>query len=200
MAEFPLVSQVLALGPELQTDAWALGSAELELVLGEVAAGRTRVVECGSGLSTIAIARLLRELGAGSVHALEHDPEWVALGRKRIAAEGLGELATIVAAPLAGDPLAPPGCRWYERRALAALPGEIDLLLVDGPPAEPGGPAERSRYPALPLVADRLEEGAVVVLDDGARDGERWVLERWLDEFQIQFERRRGCALGTFNA
>lgn len=190
------LARVLAAGPAIEVDAWALGDAELDHVLAEVAAGRTRIVECGSGRSTIAIARLLRERGAGSVHALEHLPEWVALGRRRIAAEGLAAYATIIEAPLADEPLAAAGCRWYERRALAELPDTIDLLLVDGPPAEPDGGVERSRYPALPLLADRLVPGAAVILDDAEREGERWVLERWLADYPIGFERRDGCAVG----
>ena len=119
-------------------------------MLAELDAGRRRVVECGSGLSTIVIARRLRELGGGSVHSLEHDPAWAAEGRSRLAGEGLGDLAEVIEAPLAPHPAAAPGCLWYDRAALAALPAAgVELLLVDGPPA--GEPEiERSRYPALP--------------------------------------------------
>lgn len=40
---------------------------------------RTRVAERGSGVSTVILARLLRELGAGTLVAVEHDRAWAAL-------------------------------------------------------------------------------------------------------------------------
>ncbi len=197
-ASRPLLNRMLAAGPAIESDDWALAPEALELVLEQVTAGRNRIVECGSGLSTVIIARLLRERGAGSLHSLEHEPTWVELSRRRIASEGLEPFAQVICAPLAAEPLAPPGCRWYERSALERLPHSgIELLLVDGPPADPARAPERSRYPALPLLADRLSTGATVILDDAQREGERWVLERWEGELGVRFERRRRVALAT---
>jgi predicted O-methyltransferase YrrM len=151
------------------------------------------VVECGSGASTILIARLLAERETGAVQALEHDAAWAARVRARIAAEGLGARARVVHAPLRPDPIGAPGCEWYDRAALAELPGAgIDLLLVDGPPASPGSGLERSRYPALPVLADRLAPEAKVILDDVARKGEIWVRDRWQRELGARFERSPG--------
>ena len=175
-----LLARTLSAGPELQPSDWALGDPALALLLGEVAAGRERVVECGSGRSTVAIARLLRELGRGTAHALEHDRGWASLTRARIEAEGLRGWATVIEAPLERDPLGEPGCEWYANGSLGELPEHgVDLLLVDGPPASPGSTQERARYPALARLGDRLAPGATVVLDDATRPGERWALERW---------------------
>ena len=195
-----LLPRLLEAGPPIETDGWSIEPDALELVLAEVSAGRERIVECGSGLSTIVIARLLRERGRGTLHALEHDPAWIELTSERIAAEGLEGHARVVAAPLADNPLAPPGCRWYARGALAELPdGGVDLLFVDGPPASPERAFERSRYPALPLLADRLARGARVLLDDAERAGERWVVERWERELGTRFERDRGIARASLS-
>jgi hypothetical protein len=191
----------------LQTDAWSLDSHALERVLAEIDRGRRTIVECGSGLSTIVIARRLVELGEGHLYSLEHDPAWARLAARRIAAEGLDARVSVIDAPLAEHPLAEPGCRWYSPDALDALPrGGIELLLVDGPPAGDAG-TERSRYPALPVLAERLADGASVILDDVGRDGERWVLDRWEAELGIRFERREGdgiaigvCCAPTQNA
>ncbi len=168
------------------------------MVIAEVDGGRRTVVECGSGRSTVVIARFLRELGGGSVHSLEHDPAWAQLTRMRLAAEGLAAIATVIEAPLSAHPLAPPGCRWYAPWALRELPEGLDLLLVDGPPAGEE-PIERSRYPALPALAGRFAPDATVILDDVGRAGERWVLERWEAEHTIRFERRPedGVAIGV---
>lgn len=192
------LDRLLAAGPPLKTDAWSLSDRALAAVLAALARGRRVVVECGSGRSTVVIARLLRERGGGSVHSLEHDPAWAQLTRMRLAAEGLAAIATMIEAPLGPHRLAPAGCRWYAPWALGELPRRIDLLLVDGPPAGEE-PIERSRYPALPALADRLAPGAVVILDDIARPGERWVLGRWEAEHRIRFDRRpeEGVAIGV---
>jgi len=68
---------------------------------------------------------------------------------------------------------------WYD---LDAVPeGPFDLLLVDGPPASVGPEA---RYPAVPLLLDRLAKDALVVLDDTRRPDERAIGERWAAEFE----------------
>ena len=194
------LAHLLEAGPLLKATDWSLGDPGLEVVLGELERGPRQVVECGCGRSTVVIARALRELGGGELRSLEHDPAWAQLCRAQLAAEGLAEIATVIEAPLSPHPLAHPGCPWYAGWALRELPGSgIELLLVDGPPA--GEPAiARSRYPALPALAGRLADGAVVICDDIARDGERWVVDRWEAELGLRFERREaeGVAVGVY--
>src|SRR5262245_60821238 len=62
---------------------------------------RAHVVECGSGISTFYIARLLKERGVGHIHTIEHDEPWTNLLVKALEKEGLSEQATVVYAPLA---------------------------------------------------------------------------------------------------
>jgi predicted O-methyltransferase YrrM len=186
-APTPRLGRLLAAGPPLELDDWSLTPAALELVLARIGPDCERIVECGSGVSTIVIARLLAARGRGQVHALEHDPRWAAETRRRIEGEGLTDRATVVDGPLRSHPLAQPGCEWYDARALEGLPHRIDLLLVDGPPA--GAPGiERARYPALPALASRLRPRATVILDDVERPGERWILDRWQRHAGVSFE------------
>jgi predicted O-methyltransferase YrrM len=194
------VRRLLEAGPRIDSSPWALSIEALDLVLAEIAAGRERIVECGSGMSTILIARLLAERGSGTLHSLEHEPRWASETRERLRAEGLDPRATVIEAPLGWHPLAEPGCRWYGGDALAKLPdGGVDILIVDGPPAgEP--PFERSRYPALPVIGARMVPGGTVILDDIGRPGERWVAERWREELGIVLEERAGgAAIGTLD-
>ncbi len=100
-------------------------------------------------------------------------------------------------------PRAEPGLSWYDESALTeglrtALQGDptddliddlIDLLLVDGPPAYVAGMG-LARYPALPVMLDRLAPGATLVLDDAERPGEQEVLRRWEDGTGLVFDRR----------
>jgi hypothetical protein len=166
---------------------WALLPAALETLLSELGRGRTRIVECGSGVSTIALARALRDRG-GRLHALEHDADWAEFVVGWLEREGLDGTASVIEAPLRPHGLALDGSGWYDERAVERLPeAGVELLLVDGPPAgEPD--VARSRYPALPVLGDRLADSAIVVLDDVNRPGEAEVLAAWERETPYRFE------------
>lgn len=170
---------------------WALLPAAIELVLAAIDEGRETIVECGSGESTVAIARTLQRRGSGRLHSLEHDPRWHAATAARLSEAGVGSRVELLLAPLRDG--------WYDRAALDRLPVAIDLLLVDGPPAHLAG---EIRYPALPLLGDRLNPGAAVILDDIDRPGERRVVERWARELPVAFElrTRERVAIGVFSA
>jgi predicted O-methyltransferase YrrM len=156
------------------------------------------VVEMGSGVSTLVIAYCLRRNGKGRVISLEHDPAYAAATQATITAHGLGDIARVVEAPLAPVQLTGGTWQWYNR---SALPSEtIDVVVVDGPP---GKLQALSRYPAVPLLADRLRPGSVIILDDGRRADERAIVERWRKDqpgLQVQFiETEKGayvCRLG----
>src|SRR4051812_48145221 len=70
-------------------------------VLSDIAINdRRRIVECGSGNSTVYAARLLAERGAGSIVTVDHDASWAQLTRRALAREGLSQWATVIHAPL----------------------------------------------------------------------------------------------------
>lgn len=155
---------------------WTSGSMRpvaLVAVCNEIVHGaRSRIVECGSGAGTVLLARLLRERGGGELTALEHDAHWAALVADQLRREGLDTLARVVHAPLEGEP------PWYAAAALDSVPGEVDLLLVDGPPACDPGHGTR-RAPALSRLEPRLVSAAAVIVDDVDRPGEREVIAGW---------------------
>ena len=152
---------------------------------------RTRIVECGSGVSTVVLARLLRERGACRLVALEHDRDWAALVREQLRREALDGTARVLDAPLEGEP------PWYGPARLVEVPDEVDLLVVDGPPACDAGHGMR-RAPALPRFEECLVVGAAVMLDDIARPGERDVLARWeaSTDWRFALDERAGVAIG----
>jgi len=184
---------LLDLGGYLPWSSGAMRPAGLVVVCNEIVQGaRTRIVECGSGASTVLLARLLRERDAGAVVAIEHDRTWAALVGDLLRREALERFARVVHAPLEGEP------PWYAKAALAGLPAELDLLVVDGPPACAAGHGDR-RSPALPFFEPRLVPGATVVLDDVDRPGEQEVLSRWQAETPWRFEvdETAGVAVGS---
>jgi predicted O-methyltransferase YrrM len=187
-----ILRPLLDAGGYLPWGTGAMRPAGLVLVCNEIMyANRETIVECGSGVSTVVLARLLRARGCGSLVALEHDEGWAARVTELLHAEGLDHVARVVHAPLGGTP------PWYDRAALDGLPQAIDLLIVDGPPADKPGMG-LARAPALALLDPRLADGATVVLDDLDRQGERDVLAGWesATPWRFTIEDSAGIAIG----
>jgi Methyltransferase domain len=199
-------------GPYLPWSAGTMRPAGLVTVCNDIVLNdRRRIVELGSGISTVLLARLLtqRALPGGFLMAVvEHDDFWAQWVGEQLDREGTGTDLTVVRSALTPHPLAERGLRWYDEAALAdglreALQGDpIDLLVVDGPPAHAIGHG-LARYPALPALGDRLAPGATVVLDDAERPGEQEVLRRWERETGLSFDsgaERGGVAVARMPA
>lgn len=180
----------------------AMRPSGLVAVLNDIVVNRrTRIVECGAGISTVYIARLLAQLGSsGRLTAVEHNAVWAGTVRALLAREGLNGVATVVHAPLAPFAGALDGSTWYDECVLADIRngGSIDLLVVDGPPAFARG-FSRARYPAVPFFQTTLAPDFTVILDDIDRAGERDIARRWERLLRVPFERRvlrGGIAIG----
>lgn len=199
--ELAEIKALVALSPVIKGHVphseWALSPDALLPVLNMAAWDSVdRVVECGSGVSTIYLAALFAQRGRGHLLSIDHDSDWASRTRQLLEEHGLDDFVTIVHAPLRPLEVAGNSFLWYDVGALGvdAL-DRIDLLLVDGPP---GGTCAMARYPALPILAPRLGENAVIVLDDANRPDERRILERWTEEFSLQassVETRKGLAV-----
>jgi predicted O-methyltransferase YrrM len=183
-----ILSPLLLRGGYLPWTSGSMRPAGLVEVCNEIVHGdRTRILECGSGVSTVLLARLLRERGRGVLTSLEHDLHWATLIREQLEQEHLEQIARIVHAPLEGDP------PWYR---LDEAPDEIDLLIVDGPPAfEPGHSARR--VPALPRFDNSLVHDAAVILDDLDRPGEQETVMTWEASTNWRFELKAAAGIAV---
>ncbi len=160
---------------------WAASPDFLRLVVSRILQDRPRiVVETGCGASTLAIAYSLRKLGQGLLYSLEHDERYAAATRRQLAMHGLEDLVRVVHAPLRDLQIKNATWHWYDAAAVATVTGPIDLLVVDGPPRTT---QPQARYPAVPVLEERLGPGVVVLMDDGDRPDERSTAERWRQEF-----------------
>lgn len=136
------------------------------------------VVECGSGVSTVVVAAALASLQHGSLVSLEHD-EWNAnRTRSWLVERGLEEHADVLLAPLGEHTELSPPQLWYTHSWLDQSPEEIDLLIVAGPPNQT---ESRARFPALPVLRERLRADGIIVLDDARCHDERDTLVAWND-------------------
>lgn len=123
--------------------------------------------------------------------SVEHDERWIAVMEQYLQQLSVSpSVYFVVHAPLA--PVAPAlkdemdAQKWYDYSALEEQLGKrsFDMVLVDGPPAYQTDKQE-ARYPALPFMKERLECDFVVLLDDVGRDGERSIVERWIDRYDL---------------
>jgi predicted O-methyltransferase YrrM len=149
-----------------------------------LAAKPNLVVECSSGLSTVVIARCLQINGGGRVVSMEHMPQFAEMTRAELKRQGLSDRAVVLDAPLIPHVLSGTTFQWYRTDA---LPGEpIDLLIVDGPPADTG---DSPRYPAGPRLFPRLSSKGAIFIDDAGRPEDIDVIARWRQEFtELIFE------------
>jgi len=138
------------------------------------------IVELGSGASTLLAGYALKQIGSGRVISLEHDEAYAAASAEEVRLHGLEGFAGVRHAPLRRLELEGQSWLWYDRALLDDV-AEVDLVVVDGPP---GNLQRLSRYPALPVLLDRLSPDAVIVMDDYRRRDEREIVSRWLEAFR----------------
>jgi len=136
-----------------------------------------QLLEMGSGLSTVVMAMAMG--GSGRLTALEDDVGHAVRTRRMLADHGLQSDVRVVDASLKKYEIAGEQMAWYDLAGLDALAG-IDLLFVDGPA---GYLRSQSRYPALPLLCERLAADAIIFVDDVDRPQEKHMLERWLQDY-----------------
>jgi hypothetical protein len=134
------------------------------------------VLELGSGTSSVWIAYALEKHG-GRLVSLDHDHGYAQKTRALLAAHGLEAIATVRDAPLTGVPIGGSTYQWYDPAVVADL-RDVEMLLVDGPPAATGPDA---RFPALHVLERRLAATATVVVDDANRPDEQEAVRRWTE-------------------
>jgi hypothetical protein len=167
-----------AASPLPPTRGWAASPDFLAVLARHAAAGPRVIVECGSGASTVVLARACERNGRGHVWSLEHLPDMAERTRAWLAEQGLADYATVIDAPLVPQALAGHAGVWYSTDELPDLP--IDMLVVDGPPGSSG---RLARYPAGPRLFPRLSMHGSVFVDDFHRPDERAIVARWQQEF-----------------
>lgn len=137
-----------------------------------------RILELGSGTSTIWLGYLCREFG-GSLVTLDHLEKYLAATQTAVDRHNLNHQVEGRLAPLQKINCDGTSFNWYALEALNDL-SDIDMLVVDGPPAATG---PQARYPSLPMLIDRLATNATVVLDDAHRRDELKIVEEWEASF-----------------
>lgn len=158
---------------------WAAWKEYLVGCLEAVETATGPILECGAGLSSLIIAD----------HALRHGLKLWTLEENEAWAKHIAALADRLALPNLTLVYAPirdyDGYRWYDA-PLERLPKRFGVVACDGPAAHQ---APYNRYGLVPVMGERLQPGGTILLDDGARDAEREIAERWAATLNTRAER-----------
>jgi len=193
------LSDLLSLHKGIPYDeTWSAAADFLELIARQVLSNKPlHILECGSGLTTLVLAKACQMSRQGHVYTLENGQVYAETTEQIIDSYALNDYVTVMQAPLMDYPLGENTYQWYPTTELPAV--EFDMFVIDGPA---GFIQKHSRYPALPLMQDRMAAGCRVFLDDAARDDEKELVTMWQEEFPnsefeyLEFE--RGCSKGQF--
>jgi predicted O-methyltransferase YrrM len=155
----------------------AIDAVFAELLVQTLTRERPRlVVECGSGSSTVLMAKVFRAIGRGRVVSLEHEAQYAQQTRELLKAHGVDEFADVLDSPLVERTVDSESMKWYDIDPLSLPDGGVDVLVVDGPPAIL---EHKARYPAVPLLWRHLSANCLILMDDGDREGEQEIAELW---------------------
>ena len=141
------------------------------------------ILECGSGLTTILLG-IIAGLSGNMVWSLEHNQAW---GRK--VNRYLGKYQIKFVKLIVGQLKDFGEFMWYDP-PLDDMPQGFSMVVCDGPPAGTKG----GRFGLLPVMKERLRQGAVILLDDADRAQENSIALRWTQELKGDYQ-----SLGTIN-
>lgn len=167
---------------------WAMEPVALVNMISMVQSNQYNViVECGAGISTLLLGKVLRQQGFGHLYAIEEDERWFRFMARLVVEQELDNVVELVYAPIESNDSIEIEPLWYSTTVVNQIIDRfdhIDLLIVDGPKSV----TPLSRYPALPFFASRVDNRTLIVFDDVERDYEREVLRQWEKEFPLDVE------------
>ncbi|MGN6617276.1 MAG: class I SAM-dependent methyltransferase [Ilyomonas sp.] len=197
------------LNPLLSTSSYlpfstaSLTPSSISVLLNDVIVNkRKHILEFGSGVTTYLLARLclLNQLNDVKIISVDENEAWIGVVEELLEKDKLldGNIR-LIHAPLIKNDLAINETSWYDETSIISVLGleKIDCVLVDGPSAW-REEVKYSRYPALPFIYQYLSENSVVFLDDAHRVGEKFIIERWKQEYTLEFQQFHRSFCGFF--
>lgn len=132
------------------------------------------IVELGSGVSTLVMAKALPLGSQTKIISFDDSPEYAEKTRQLLANHRITGVEIRVAPIEKYDDQR----TWYTKGAFSDVQG-IGLLVIDGPP---GSKDPQARSAARLELLSRLNAEAIVIIDDTQRDGERELAEQFAQE------------------
>ncbi|WP_029035033.1 class I SAM-dependent methyltransferase [Salinimicrobium terrae] len=166
--------------PYLPFNGGALRPMCIAYILNEIIINqRKMILEFGSGLSTILMARLIKRNNLGlKIITVEHNKEWATVIDRYLKNEDLQQYVKIIQADLKEIETPLGKVNWYNyQTVLSGIENKkFDLITVDGPPAN-GRKIRYSRFPAFTKITEFFQEDYCLLLDDANRKGEQKIIK-----------------------
>ena len=148
--------------------------------------GVTRIVEFGSGTSTL---RLSRDLEQADVLSIESDDAYLEQTRRNLETYGDPGKVELSLRPLRWQRY---GLSWFRSYEPGPFPDRVDAVIIDGPPIA----TRRGREACLYQVFARTHVGTRFYLDDFCRDAEQRIVENWLRAYPNALKHRATFDVG----
>ncbi|RLD69121.1 MAG: hypothetical protein DRI87_09900 [Bacteroidetes bacterium] len=153
---------------------------------------KKNIIEFGSGISTIYIARLLKEMNWDCrFYSVDTNKEWIAKMKQILEKESLQDKVVFIEAGITDvpDPLKfKDQTKWYDtnllNKALKST-GDYDLVIVDGPN---GWTCPYARNSAVPFLKEKMTDNVTVFLDDTRRSNEMEIIKNWQSLLNLEVE------------
>ncbi|MDT0645316.1 class I SAM-dependent methyltransferase [Zunongwangia sp. F260] len=182
-----ILQPLLSGKPYLPFNGGALRPTGIVYILNEILINkRSSVLEFGSGITTILIARMIKKNKLNIVYkSVEHNLEWKNYLHNKLQEEGLLDQVELIYADLkkvAKDN----ETIWYDCDHLNNVLENIffDLIIVDGPPAN--YPEIRyARLPVVDFIKYKLKSNYCIFIDDAHRDGEKEMISFFKKSYEI---------------
>ena len=137
---------------------------------------RKNIIEFGSGISTIILAKFIKDNNLNTkIVSIEDNKGWYDYIKSELIKYDLDGIVSLNYIPL----LEEEGITcWYNKKNVSeiVLNKKFDLILVDGPS---GGLGKKARKPALEVIINSLNESFIIFLDDIRRKDEREIINNW---------------------
>lgn len=179
---------------------WAV-SPDISLILiTEILSIRPKtIIDFGSGISTL-ISRYALDLIDDSadserkILSFDHEKKFVEATINEVSRHKFSWNPKIIYAPLSITKIKDCDFEFYETTELDSIP-EIDLVFIDGPHGKNG---ILDRYPAIPVILNKLSMNGVIIIDDTKNFPESQKLVRmWREEFPELHYEEIDTELGT---
>lgn len=184
-----LISNILG-NSYLPRTGMSLSAHSLSYLLNEILINnRTNIIEFGSGISTILMAKLaVTNKIKLKITSVDEDNDWIIKLNEILSLENLQQFVEFIYAPIKNSYSQNRQYLWYDEDILnkEIKNQRFDMIIVDGPKAYEDGKS-LIRYGALPFIFNKLQEDFVVFLDDINRVGEKSIITNWENEFNLKF-------------
>jgi predicted O-methyltransferase YrrM len=170
----------------------ALDFYTINMIINDIAINnRKHIIEFGSGISTIIIARFLkREKKIAHIYSVDNNLNWHNSLLQIIKEEELTEYITLLHAELCDSNISLNKLLWFNTKIIQDSIGNnlFDMIIIDGPEAH-NQELALARYPALIFIYGYLNKNYSIFLDDANRVGEMKIIKLWEKAYKIQFKK-----------